>query len=179
MPGRQKINLGGFGDNSTDNRLKPQTLYPKKSSALWLLLVCLLFVIAGIWMGNSNGWIGYACAVFFGLGIPIALIQLLPGSSYLRLDETGLVIRHLFRDHRVLWQDVDQFFVVGLKQTGITVYKVVGFNFVPSYDRQRIARHFAIAIGKCEGALPETYGMSAEELADKLNSYLRRALAMG
>jgi hypothetical protein len=154
-----------------------QILYPKKSSAVWLLLGCSAFVVVGIWLGNREGWIGYAGAAFFALGIPVALIQLLPGSSYLQIDETGLTFSNLFRKTSVPWSDVDEFFVVTLKQSGLAVHKMVGFNYVPSYGRQLIGRRIAAAIGKCEGALPDTYGKSAEELALLLNSYLQIAKA--
>src|SRR5262245_44959917 len=92
------------------------TLYPKKSSAVWLLLASSAFVVVGIWMGNSKEWIGYAGAAFFALGIPVALIQLLPGSSYLRIDDTCLTFSSLFRKTSVPWSVVDEFFVVTLKQ---------------------------------------------------------------
>jgi hypothetical protein len=155
------------------------TLHPKKSSAVWFLFVCSAFVVMGIWMGNSKGWIGYAGAGFFALGIPVALIQLLPGSSYLRIDDTSFTFSSLFRKTSVPWSVVDEFFVVTRKQTGLTVHKMVGFNYVPSYERQRIGRRVAAAIAKCEGALPDTYGKSAEELAVLLNSYLETARARG
>jgi hypothetical protein len=67
---------------------------------------------------------------------------------------------------------VEEFFVVTLKQTGVTIQKIVGFNYIPSYDRHRLGRRFAQAISKCEGALPDTYGKRAEDLASVLNSYL-------
>jgi len=54
---------------------------------------------------------------------------------------------------------------------------MVGFNFVPTYDRGRTARAVAKALGKCEGALPNTYGRKAEELARVLNAQLHAARA--
>jgi hypothetical protein len=159
----------------TSNLPATVTLYPKKSSAIWLLLCCLTFVVIGVWMGIKESWIGYACAAFFALGIPIAIIQFLPGSAYLKLDETGLTFCSLYRKTTVPWSVVDDFFVVTLKQSGITVRKMVGFNFVPSYDRQRVGRRIASVIGACEGALPDTYGKKAEELVELLQSYLQLA----
>ena len=123
-------------------------------------------------MGASEGWIGYACAAFFALGIPVAIIQLVPGSSYLQLDENGITICSLFRKSTVPWSIVAEFFVVTLSQTGVTVHKMVGFNYIPSYDRARVGRRVSKIIGKCEGALPDTYGMTAEELAKNLNACL-------
>ena len=105
--------------------------HPKKSSAVWLLLVCGIFVAGGMWMAQEEGWIGYLCAGFFALGIPIAIVQLIPGSTYLRITEDGLSFANMFRVTTIPWTVIDRFFVVALKQTGMTVRKMVAFNFVP------------------------------------------------
>ena len=147
-------------------------LRPKRSSAVWLLLVCAMFVACGVWMAQEKGWIGYLCAGFFAIGIPVALVQLLPGSTYLRLEDDGLSFANMFRVTKIPWNTVDQFFVVTMKQTGATVHKMVGLNFVPSYDGARIGRRISSAIAQCECALPDTYGRKAEELADILNACL-------
>ena len=152
---------------------KSVTFRPKKSSALWLLIGCSLFVAGSVWMAQTKGWIGYLCAAFFALGIPVAIVQLLPGSTYLRLSEDGLAFANMFRVTTIPWNIIDQFFVVSLNQTGMTVHKMVGFNYVQSYDRSRVGRRVSFAIVKCEGALPDTYGKKAEELADLLNTCLQ------
>ena len=123
-------------------------------------------------MAQEKGWIGYLCAGFFALGIPVAIVQMLPGSSYLRITDDGLSFASMFRVTNVPWNVIDHFFVVSMKQTGMTVHKMVGFNFVPSYDRAKTGRRISSAIAQCEGALPDTYGKKAEELADILNRCL-------
>lgn len=148
------------------------TLYPKKQSAIILLLGCIFFVIAGIVLARSQGWIGYLCAGFFGLGIPAAIVRILPGSTYLELTNEGFEFCNMFRKTSLSWEVIDEFFIVTLKQTGVSVHKMVGFNFVDSYDRMRIGRGVSKALSQCEGALPDTYGLKPEELADLLNSKL-------
>ena len=101
-------------------------------------------------------------------------MQLLPGSTYLEIDEEGMSFAKMYRVTTIPWTVVDEFFVVALKQTGMTVHKMVAFNFVPSYDRSRIGRQISTAIAGCEGALPNTYGRTAEELTDVLNRCLAR-----
>ena len=54
----------------------------------------------------------------------------------------------------------------------MTAHKMVAFNFVHSYDRSRIGGQISTAIAGCEGALPNTYGRKAEELAESLNRCL-------
>lgn len=149
------------------------TLRPKRSSAVWLLLGCSLFVAGGVWMGRSEGWIGYLCAAFFALGIPVALVQLLPGSTFLRVSEDGFTFCSLFRSTTYGWHVIDEFTVVEMKQGGLTVHKMVGFNFVASYDRPRIGRRLSRSIAGCEASLPNTYGMKAEELAVFLDTCLQ------
>jgi len=153
------------------------TLYPRRSAAVWLLLVCSVFVALGIWMGLRGDWRGFLCAGFFGLGLPVGAVQLIPGSSYLELDTAGFTFCTLFRRTTVAWADVAGFYVVTLRQSGLKVRELVGFNFAASYDKARLGRKIASLIGQCEGALPDTYGQPAGELAALMNACLARVRA--
>ena len=73
------------------------------------------------------------------------------------------------------WSVFDEFFVITLRQTGLKVHEMVGFNFAPTYDRAKLGRTVAKALSQCEGALPDTYGKKAEELAAILNAQLQAA----
>ena len=148
-------------------------LYPKKQSAILLLLGSILFVVIGLILAPTQGWIFYLGAGFFGLGIPVAVIKLIPGSTYLELKEEGFEFCNFFGKTSLNWDDIDEFFIVSLKQTGVSVHDMIGFNFVASYDRSGIGRGVAKALSQCEGALPDTYGLKPEELVDLLNSKLR------
>lgn len=151
------------------------TLYPRRSRAIWLLLGCSAFVALGVWLGLSGERNGFLGAAFFGLGIPIAVIQLLPGSAFLRIDSAGITFAAMFRTTSLPWSAFAEFFVVTLRQTGVQMHEMVGFNFAPTYDRARHGRAMAKVFVKCEGALPDTYGKKAEELAALLNARLRAA----
>ena len=153
----------------------PITLRPSVAKSVFLLLVCLLLVAGGIWMVQTGEHRGYLVAGFFALGIPVAIINFIPGASYLLIEHDGLTVCSLFRKGQILWKDVDEFFVVKLKQTGLTVHTMVGLNFSPSYDRTRTARAIVKALAECEGSLPDTYGQKAEELADYLNYRLAQS----
>jgi len=153
--------------------------HPKKSSAVWLLVGSLFLFAGGMWVAQEEGWIGYLCAGFFALGILMAIVQLIPGSTYLRITEDGLSFAYMFLVFTIPWAAIDRFFV---KQTGMTVRKMVAFNFVPSYYRVRnfvpsyyrvrLGRRVSSVIAKCEVALPDTYGQKAEDLAEILNRCL-------
>ncbi|MCI0352484.1 MAG: hypothetical protein L0Z53_23955 [Acidobacteriales bacterium] len=156
---------------------EPITLRPSLRKNLGLLVLCSLFVAGGIWMGKSGEWPGYLIAGFFGLGIPVAILNSLPGASYLIIERDGLTMCNLFRKNRTLWEDVDEFFVVKMKQNGLTTHTMVGFNYSPSYDRTRTARKVAKFLSQCEGALPDTYGQKPQEFADYLNYRLAQSRA--
>jgi len=155
------------------------TLYPKRLSAAGHLLTCGVFVVIGIWWGITKSWVGFLCAGFFALGGLVALVQLVPGSTYLQVHQQGFTLCTLFRKSTVPWSAVDEFFVVTMRQSGVKVHEMVGFNFVPTYDQAQLGRRIAKVIGKCEGALPDTYGKKAEELAEFMNSCLAKVKSEG
>jgi hypothetical protein len=61
---------------------------------------------------------------------------------------------------------IDGFAVVSIRQGHV---KMVGFNYVATYGRSHLGRRISRVIGGCEGGLPDTYGMTAAELATILN----------
>lgn len=152
---------------------EPIVFHRRKSSAIWLLLSSVLFVVLGIWIAQTIGWGGYLVAGFFSLGIPVAVVQLLPGSTYLRITENELTFTIMFRETSISWDVIDEFMVITMKQTGMTIHKMVGINFVSSYDGSRLGRRVSSALSGCDGALPDTYGQRAEDLADLLNACLQ------
>jgi len=142
-------------------------LLPSKRGILGLLLGCLAFVAAGLWMareGNIIGWIG---SCFFGLGVLVAIVQLLPGASHLCLTESGFEVRTLYRSWSVSWKDVAFFATASIGPMN----RMVVFNFTDHYDRAKITWKFVRGIAGYEGALPDTYGMKAGHLADLLNNW--------
>ena len=155
--------------------ITPETLRPRRSSAVWLLLGSSAFVAIGVWMGSEEGWIGYAIAAFFGLCAAVGLVQLLPGASSLRIDRDGLTCRSLYSRFVVRWDEVDRFFVVALRQGGFRVHQLVGWNYLAGRGPPGRGRRLSSALAGCEGALPDTYGVEAAELADRLNRWLERS----
>tara|TARA_B110000014_G_scaffold180172_1_gene129569 strand:- start:66 stop:554 length:489 start_codon:yes stop_codon:yes gene_type:complete len=149
------------------------TLYPKRSQAIGLFFLCAIFVTIGICMGVTGDWVGYPIAGFFGLGVVVFTIQLIPGSAYLHLDQEGFTYCNLYRSKTLPWSVIDRFHVVAMKQTGLKVHEMVGFSFVPSYDKSQLGRQISSVVAACEGGLPNTYGKSAEELASLMNEHLQ------
>lgn len=151
-------------------------LRPKKAKTLSLLAISSMFVAIGIVVAVGAGdSLGFVCAAFFGIGVVVAVVQLIPNSSFLRIDSTGITIASMFRQTSVPWSVVDRFFVVSTKMHGLKVGEMVGFDFVPTYDRARLGRQVASALGACEGAIPDTYGKTGADLAALLNARLEAA----
>lgn len=145
------------------------TLYPSRRAWLPVLLISIVFTAGGVWMAAKGDWKGWAALIFFGLCTLVsALMVLFPQVTSLRLTEEGFYIRSLFRTHFTRWEDVTGFAVFS-----ISVNAMVGFNYSASYTRQQLGRQWAQDLAGWEGALSDTYGMSAQELADLMNAWKR------
>ena len=149
----------------------PFTVYPKKSRMVMLFLVCVAFVGGGILMIRDGQRMGWLCAGFFGLGIPVFLIQLYPKSSFLTVSEGGIEFCSLFRRSKLQWSDISEFGVYTIRQHGLPVSTMVGMNYSREYQRSPKARAVSKALACFEGGLPDTYGFRAEELAQLLSAY--------
>jgi hypothetical protein len=131
-----------------------------------VLLLAIAFVLAGIWIAPMNPFVGYLCIVFFGLGALIAAVNLHPASSYLVIDTDGFIFASLFRKHFVPWSQVESFAPVRVQ-----VHQMVGWNFTAEYRKTQTLRSVNTALVGAEAALPDTYGKSARELSELLESY--------
>ncbi|HEY3636351.1 MAG TPA: hypothetical protein VGK95_14975 [Caldimonas sp.] len=132
---------------------------------LLLLVGCAAFVAGGVFVLPTKPVAAYAAIVFFGLGVVVALVNLLPGSSYLELEQRGFTMCTFFRKSFHRWEDVAAFFPLSVEGTK----PMVALRYAPSYQGARAIRRFATQLTGAEGALPDTYGMSAADLAALLN----------
>jgi hypothetical protein len=150
-------------------RALPFTLHPKKSKVLLFLLLSSAFTAGGVWMLREGEKAGWFVAGFFGLCLLVFLIQLFPNSSFLTVDDDGIEFSALFRKCRLKWSEISEFGVYSRESIGIG--KTVGINFSPSYERLAKMRALTKALLGFEGALPDTYGLQAQELATLLATY--------
>src|SRR5437773_2372837 len=81
-------------DTHGDNRL---LLRPSVAGTLGLLLICCALVALGVWLASEGETIGWVATCFFGLGILVAVVQLLPNASYLLLTDSGFEARAMYR----------------------------------------------------------------------------------
>lgn len=108
--------------------------------------------------------LGWFEILFFGLCLLAGLAQLHPGCSYLQLDREGFTLCSLFRRHRFRWEEIEGFYVVFAGREMVGWKFSAGCRAVALFKLNR-------AIAGCDAALPDTYGMSAEELASLMNQW--------
>jgi hypothetical protein len=100
----------------------------------------------------------------------LAVFLALPNSAYLELTAEGFRVKNLFRATLYRWGDVTGAFAAidsGLRG-------LVCFNFRPDFPLPPRARKLAHKLAGYDGALPNTYGMSARDLAALLNEWKAR-----
>lgn len=138
-----------------------------------LLIGSIAFVAMGWWVKEEEPLIGWLCVVLFGLGIPAALIMLLPGVMYLRLDPDGIEMCSIGRKNKIRWQDVESFKIVYIRYA-----KMIAINYRASF-KQKVA---LAVVGALFGellwgaipAIPNIYNVSLAELERVLNQWLER-----
>jgi hypothetical protein len=149
----------------------PVTLYPSRIKWLLVFTVCALFAVGGIFMirdGASGGWF---VLIFFGLGAPVAAAAMLPGAGGLTLDRDGFDITSLFRGHRTRWRDAAGFEAARFPPAH---QKMVVYDDV-TQGTKSIAKLNVGLVGRNSG-LPDTYGHSADNLAQLMAQWRERAL---
>lgn len=141
-----------------------------RRKAVLLLLIALGLVAGGVFLivqGQSFGWV---VAGFFALGIPLALFMLFrPNGNYLKLDRNGVELVRPYKPWRLAWRDVEEFYVVKMYGN-----KLIGIRYAASYASEQTARKVASAVTGVEGALPDHFTSSPEELCEKLNQWRQR-----
>jgi hypothetical protein len=129
----------------------------------------LAFSAAGFLVANKDPIIGYACIAFFGLCGIVGAVGLIPSSSYLELTQDGFTFCSLFRRSTVPWRHVREFLPIKIHHNAM-----VGWNYSTEFQSNATSRRIATALSGAEGALPDTYGMKAAELATLLNNLRAR-----
>jgi hypothetical protein len=154
----------------------PVTLNASRKKWIVILLGCGAFVAIGVWMTASGqtedkiyGWGGL---VFFGLGMVVAAIAMLPGASMLKLDRERFEVTSLYRRQSYRWQDTTGFEAVQIPPAR---QKTVAFDDVNA-KKKALARLNVGLVGRNSG-LPDTYGLYAADLANLMAQWRARAVS--
>jgi hypothetical protein len=143
-------------------------LRPSRRKMALLLAGCIAFVVIGLAMVGTGAAMGWLVLIFFGFGAIATVVVSLPGAAYLRLEPNGFTQCTLFRPAFVPWTSVRGFGV-----TSIFNNKMVGVKFEANAE-SRLMRVTSGLVG-WDGSLPDTYGMTAEALAELMNQALSKA----
>ena len=147
----------------------PVTLHPSRTKWLLVLAGGALFAVGGGLMiadGKGTGWF---VLIFFALVALAGAVALLPGAGGLTLDREGFAVTNLFRTYRARWQDTTGFTAVRIPPAH---QKMVMYD-----DAKQSGRSLAqlnVAIAGRGAALPDTYGFSADDLAQLMAQWRDR-----
>jgi hypothetical protein len=152
-------------------RRPPFTLYPSKTQQWKFLAASVGLMLLGypqVERGNLiNGWFTYGFGALLSL---FAIVQLLPGSNSLTVEEHGFRIVALFREQRFRWEEVDSF---GTYEFKIRSKRrvLVGFNFAPgARPITKLMRKSRKTLGY-EAGVPTVDGFTPAELVELLETY--------
>ena len=138
-----------------------------------VLGICAMFVVLGWFMTTQGEWFGWVVAGFFGPGgLAVIAVLLLRGWPSIILDDQGFEFTAVFRRSRFAWSDIDAFFV-----TSISGARMIGIDFAPEYKPMRRTRRWVRAFTGSEGAIPDQYALSPDELCTLLNQWRERHAA--
>lgn len=147
------------------------TLRPSRMRWLALLVVAVVLSSAAVWaMEDFFPAMRWVVGVFFGLAAVIALLNVIGIASRLDLGRDSFTCVTLFRSFTRMWKDCSAFDPV---RVGLN--KFVGFSSEEDdAAKPKLASANKHMIGH-SGMLPDTYGLSAEELAALMNRFRARA----
>ena len=147
------------------DQMEEVTLYPNKAKHVRMLVGSLLFTAGGVWMVRAGEPMGHLAYVFFGLTSVTAMIQMLPGASYLKLRDDEFEFGRLFRKHCVKWEVVERFGIWTVSNNS-----TVGWNYKERVEVSKFVKmNRRLGIDDC---LADTYGMKEEKLLSLMNEYL-------
>jgi hypothetical protein len=150
----------------------PVTLYPSRKKWLLVLAGGAVFAVGGTLMIRDGDPTGWFVLVFFAAVALVAAAVLLPGAGALTLDRDGFEITNLFRHHRIRWQDAS-----GFTAARIPPARHLFVVFDQASASGKLVAHVNVAIAGRNASLPDTYGQSAEKLAELMAAWRGSALA--
>ena len=146
--------------------MKPRTLYSRSGTNWLAVLISFVFVLIGVWMIFDGQWFGWLEIGFFGSGLIVLTVPKLSKFHRLHLGPKGFRRFPGFGHPRLAWSDVKRFFLTSDGQT--VVYELFP---EPGESNEDLGEdpdeYFAY--------FPSTYGLTAPELLELLNSYKRFA----
>ncbi len=156
--------------------IQPREIQASRLKTIGLLAGSLAFVAAGAFIQSRSPTIepmAWLCMVFFGLGVVVAIVQLVRPQRLL-LDNEGftLVGGMVRRPRKERWADVRGFVVFRLPRGGT----MVGYNYAPGAEPK--SKLLAISRGMgCDAGLGKGWPGGDAAMVEQLNAYRQQALS--
>ncbi|MGD9920987.1 MAG: hypothetical protein AB7V13_06015 [Pseudorhodoplanes sp.] len=154
---------------------------PQRKTAL--LVVCAV-IFAGVCAAYLNSerpgllvaTLIWFCMIALVLSLPFLVFQFLRGAS-LRLEGDGFRVKQPWKWRFVRWKDASEF---GIGSTAIVEQVKGDWSTVVTYDDSNVDESNVNILGQSiigrNSALPDTYGLSPENLQTLMNGWRQRAL---
>ncbi|GAB2956556.1 hypothetical protein GCM10027048_23310 [Hymenobacter coalescens] len=134
------------------------TLYKSRWQAIRIMLLCSVFVLGGIWLllqTDAPRWVGWASVLFFGLGYPLGIYNLLDRRPLLIVNNIGLYHREAHRE-LINWELIQDAYLAEVHKQQLLCL-VVPPDFEPSTRKGKLAQQLggvSRAMGFQELTLP-------------------------
>ncbi|MFT5194796.1 MAG: hypothetical protein ACI9EW_002267 [Cellvibrionaceae bacterium] len=151
------------------NQQLPLTLKPSYLKLIISFVFAVAFTAGGIWIRSGLPVLGTVTAIFFGLCIIVFGVQFLPGCAYLEMTEDGFTVCNLFQRKTHNWSDVSSFSIRKFPGNSLVIW-----GYTKAFGDPESERKISDKLTRTEASLPDTYGMSAEDLAELMNKLLRK-----
>jgi hypothetical protein len=158
-----------MGANAIEEQImdtERQKYRPRNSRTILFALGSLAFLVPGAYMIKEQPVIGWFVTLFFGLGLIVFLIQIIPGSTELTLTKEGFEMTSLFRKGTIRWTEIESFNIGYIGGN-----KTIVFDFNERYKKHKTGKIISKGLSGSHGALPTTYGLKAKELLKILNEW--------
>ena len=161
-----------------------ETLKLKPSRTKWLLLAATFAALAAGMSAlyfyskspkdDESLLLVGGLVAFFSAGAVLSIMNLLPGRAYLLLAPGEFAYRTLFKSRGYRWSEVEQFSAFAFRQTSMVVFTLSREGKVRFSESGFRKLNKAVSGG--DDALPDTYGMSADELAELMNQWKSKSI---
>ena len=129
-------------------------IYSSKIKSFLLLIGSIIFVVGGIYFfiypENFTGYrgrspifikiIGVASILFFGLGIYVAIRQLIKNKLILVIDKTGLNVNPN-KDEKIEWKNIEGFSEIKIHSTKIVIININNSDYWIEKEQNKIRKN--------------------------------------
>ncbi len=132
---------------------------------IWVgCIACSLPVGFGCAMVHNGEKLGWFVIILFGLGFIAPGLLLLPGATWLEMDEEGFALRVCFRSDRYLWSHI----------TEMDVWQgVVSFKLNEDFCGNKRGQAMARVVSGYDGSIPNVFRLDPQSVLELMMEYKR------